>query len=132
MMRFGADSAANIVIPTMILVGSKDRSILSEVPLYRPYLYDNLGSTTKAMVMLNDGDHYIFADACAAALWLIDWDLFGICSDPVWAMDRAHDLINHFTTAFLLATLKGDADAAAALAPDAVSFPGIEYEAQGF
>jgi hypothetical protein len=31
-------------------------------------------------------------------------------------MDRAHDLINHFTTAFLLATLKGDTDAAAALA----------------
>jgi hypothetical protein len=54
------------------------------------------------------------------------------CSDSVWDMDRAHDLINHFTTAFLLATLKDDAEAAAALAPDAVSFPGITYEAQGF
>jgi hypothetical protein len=31
-------------------------------------------------------------------------------------MDRAYNLINHFTTAFLLATLKDDTDAAAALA----------------
>jgi hypothetical protein len=46
-------------------------------------------------------------------------------------MDRAHDLINHFTTAFLLAELYQDADAAA-LAPDAVHFPSVTYEAQGF
>jgi hypothetical protein len=47
-------------------------------------------------------------------------------------MDRAHDLISHFTTAFLLAELYQDADAAAALAPDGVHFPGVTYEAQGF
>ena len=55
-----------------------------------------------------------------------------LCSDPVWDMDRAHDLINHFTTAFLLDVLKGDVEAHAALSPDAVSFPGIVYEAEGF
>ena len=43
-------------------------------------------------------------------------------------MDRAHDLTNHFATAFLLSVLKGDAQAAAALAPEAVQFPGITYE----
>lgn len=47
-------------------------------------------------------------------------------------MDRAHNLINYFTTAFLLGVLKRDKDAHAALAPDAVSFPGITYQAQGF
>ena len=35
-------------------------------------------------------------------------------------------------TAFLLAELKGDADATAALAPENVRFPGIQYEASGF
>ena len=50
--------------------------------------------------------------------WLVDLGLFWGCSDPVWDMDRAHDLINHFATAFFLATLKDDAEAAAALAPD--------------
>jgi hypothetical protein len=53
---------------------------------------------------------------------------FEYCSDEVWDMDRAHDLTNHFVTAFLLAQLYEDADAAAALAPDAVTFPGVRYE----
>lgn len=46
-------------------------------------------------------------------------------------MDRGHNLINHITTAFLLAELVQDADAAAALAPDGVAVPGAAYEAQG-
>jgi hypothetical protein len=52
--------------------------------------------------------------------------------DAVWDKDRIHDLIHHFSTAFLLAELKADEDAAAMLAPDAVAFPGISYEAQGY
>ena len=63
---------------------------------------------------------------------MVDFGLFFLCADPVWDMDRAHDLINHFTTAFLLATLKGDGEARAALAPDAVQFPGVQYETTGF
>ena len=55
-----------------------------------------------------------------------------VCSDAVWDMQRAHDLINHFTTAFLLAKLKDDAEAAAALSPEEVGFPGIAYQAEGF
>ena len=51
---------------------------------------------------------------------------------PVWDMDRVHDLINPFTTAFLLATLKSDTDAAAALAPEQVLSPGIQYQTTGF
>jgi len=58
--------------------------------------------------------------------------LFWLCADPVWDKDRAHDLLNHLITAFLLVALKDDADAGAALAPDQVVFPGITYEAQGF
>jgi hypothetical protein len=40
--------------------------------------------------------------------------------------------MNHLVTAFLLATLKGDSDAAAALALDAVNFSGVEYRTTGF
>ena len=47
-------------------------------------------------------------------------------------MDRAHDLTNHFMTAFLLAELKGDPEAAAALAPENVASPGIQYETTEF
>jgi hypothetical protein len=37
------------------------------------------------------------------------------------------DLIDHFSIGFLLDTLKGDKAAHAALLPDAINFPGIEY-----
>jgi hypothetical protein len=59
---------------------------------------------------------------------LVELGLYFACADPVWDMDRAHDLINHFTTAFLLDTLKGDKDAHAALLAENVSFLGITYE----
>jgi hypothetical protein len=47
-------------------------------------------------------------------------------------MQRAHDLTNHFATAFLLTVLKGDDEAAKALAPENVTFNGIKYETTGF
>jgi len=47
-------------------------------------------------------------------------------------MNRAHDLINHFTTAFLRDMLTGDILAHAALAPSAVDFAGVTYQAEGF
>jgi predicted dienelactone hydrolase len=129
---FGSESARGVTIPAMVLIGSKDRSTFSDMPLYQPYVYDNLGSEMKSLVVFENADHSIYVDSCSAAPWQIDLGAFWLCSDPVWDMDRAHDLINHFTTAFLLATLKGDTDAPAALAPDAVSFPGIMYETTGF
>lgn len=46
---------------------------------------------------------------------------------PVWDKARVLDLIDHFSTAFLLDTLKGDKAAHAVLLPDAATFPGIEY-----
>jgi len=62
----------------------------------------------------------------------VEIDFWWMCIDSIWDRDRTNDLTNHFTTAFLLATLKGDADAAAALAPEAVQFPGITYETVGY
>ena len=52
--------------------------------------------------------------------------LHGACDDlltpqplaPVWDMARAHDLINHFATAFFLAELKDNVAASNALAPN--------------
>jgi predicted dienelactone hydrolase len=129
---FGAESANTITIPTLVMFGSKDRIVDTESDRYQPYAYDNLGATTKALVVFEDGAHMLFAYGCNSMPWLADFGMYWACSDPVWDMDRAHDLINHFTTAFLLAELKGDKDAAAALAPDVVSFPGIAYETTGF
>jgi predicted dienelactone hydrolase len=117
-------------VPTLMIVGSADTSAKPEFHDYP--IYEGLGSAQKGLVVLQGADHLVFLDSCQATPWMVDWGMFSFCADAVWDMDRAHDLINHFTTAFLLATLKGDTDAAAALAPGAVGFPGITYEEQGF
>ncbi len=127
---FGPEGLKGVTVPVMLMTGSQDRFNPPEVNVHQPYEF--VGSTEKSKVVFEGGDHMMFANNCGAVPWLVDLGLFWGCSDPVWDMDRAHDLINHFATAFFLATLKDDAEAAAALAPDQVAFPGITYEAQGF
>ena len=127
---FGPDGVVGVTVPTMLMVGSADRQVSPELSVDTPY--EHLGSTDKALITFENADHMIYFWKCSDGPWVVDFGAHWACSDPVWDMDRAHDLINHFTTAFLLDTLKGDVDAHAALAPDAVSFPGVEYQAQGF
>jgi hypothetical protein len=43
-------------------------------------------------------------------------------------MSRAHDIVNHLSTAFLLSLLKDDVEAAAALEPDAVDFLAVTFD----
>jgi hypothetical protein len=74
----------------------------------------------------------LFANGCESALWLVDIDFWWMCIDPIWDRHRTNDLTNHFVTAFLLAELYDDADAAASLALEVVAFPGITYETTGF
>jgi hypothetical protein len=69
----------------------------------------------------------IFTGPCEATPLLLRLISDEFCSDPGWNRNYAHNLINHFTTAFLLDTLKGDRSAHEALLPAAVQFDGIEY-----
>ena len=127
---FSAEGLQGISAPSMLLIGTADEYVDPDVDVLR--VYDELPSDMKSLIMLDGAAHHVYRDDCEATPWLAEADAFWACSDPVWDMDRAHDLINHFTTAFLLSTLKGDADATAALSPDAVTFPGVEYQSEGF
>jgi predicted dienelactone hydrolase len=112
-------------VPTLIMGGSEDTA---QVPEHSAYLiYEHLGSPKKSHVVFENADHFIFFSQCRDIPWGSEIPYF-ICSDPVWDMDRAHDLINHFVTAFLLAELKDDAEAKKVLVPENVMFPGITYE----
>jgi len=126
----GPEGMRNLSVPLLTIGGSRDTVLPAEWNIAITNEYAS--SAEKALVVLEGGDHYIVGDKCDIMPWLSHLGLAFVCSDSIWDADRAHDLINHFSTAFLLATLKGDTDAAAALAPDAVAFPGITYEAQGF
>ena len=128
--KFGQAGLAEITVPVMAMGGTLDTGA--------PYAwgtaltYEHVSSTTKVLVAFENAEHMIFSSDCDALPLYVDIGFFPLCSDHIWDMDRAHDLINHFATAFLLAELVGDADAAAALAPDGVHFAGVTYEAQGF
>ncbi|HRF96886.1 MAG TPA: hypothetical protein PLZ51_16880, partial [Aggregatilineales bacterium] len=117
----------SITIPMMSLFGSVDPEIR-----WFPAAYENVSSVQKAQVVFNDAGHGIFYNQCEAFPYILDYGFYWACSDPVWDLARTQDLTNHFVTAFLLATLYGDVDAVATLVPDAVSFPGITYKAEGF
>lgn len=62
---------------------------------------------------------------------LIALGRFEQCSDLVWDMQRAHDLTNHFATAFFLAILKDDPAALAALEPTKNEYIAVRYQRDG-
>jgi predicted dienelactone hydrolase len=126
---FGREGVADITVPVMLLGGTGDTIAIPEYNFYP--VYDAL-TAPKTQILFEDAGHMVFFFECADATWLIDMGLSYVCSDAVWDMARAHDLTNHFVTAFFLMELYGDEEAAAALTPDAVSFPGITYETTGY
>ena len=118
---------ASLIVPTMVFTSSRDTINIPEHGAYP--IYEHLGSAVKSLVVFEGADHPLYSDACEVEPWVVDtFDLFWLCADPVWDKDRAHDLINHLITAFLLDTLKGDEAAHAALLAENVSFPGITYD----
>jgi predicted dienelactone hydrolase len=122
---FGQDGLAEITVPVMAIGGTLDRDA--------PYMwgtyptYEHASSATKVRIALLDAEHMIFTGPCEAIPLLLRPFTNDFCSDPGWDRNYAHDLISHFTTAFLLDTLKGDQAAHDALLPAAVQFAGIEY-----
>jgi predicted dienelactone hydrolase len=124
---YGADGLATVNVATLIMYGTVDAGV--------PWMstsYPLVGSQTKAEVVFQNAGHGIFYNHCEAFPYLLDYGVYWACSDAVWDLHRSHDLVNHFTTAFLLDTLKGDTEAHAALAVDAVDFAGVTYQAEGY
>jgi len=127
---FGGGGLDNVKMPVLFVVGSGDTAVGPGIAYRRTF--ESLPSTAKTRVIFENANHLMFMNACPAMPGMAEAGYSWACSDAVWDMDRAHDLINHFVTAFLLAELKGDAEAAKALAPENVTFPGIQYETTAY
>lgn len=123
-MKIG-DPLGAVTVPVMAIGGTLDKDT--------PYMwgthptYEFVSSPAKVRVALVDAEHMIFTGPCEAVPVLLRFVSSEFCSDPGWDRNYAHNLINHFTTAFLLDTLKGDQSAHETLLPEQVQFDGIEY-----
>jgi len=110
----GLDLAA-VKVPTLLLLGASDRWIkLSAIK----GIYEALPAAQKLLVILSGGGHAMFLNPNVP----VPEDGYGALD-----LNRAHDLINHFTTAFLLDVLKGDKEAHKALLPEAVKCEEVQY-----
>ena len=127
---FGQEGLAAINVPVMAIGGTNDNDAPYEWGTYPAYEYAS--SPRKVLISLIDAEHMIFTNPCEKIPFYLK-PVFGeFCSDPGWDRSYAHQLISHFTTAFLLTELKQDSAAFDALAPSEVEFPGMKYEAQGY
>ena len=107
---FDKAGLAKITIPMMAIGGTADTGTPYEWGS-KP-AYDNASSAKKALVTLEGAEHSI-TTSCKNMPWMSETPFYQwVCFDPVWDKDQAQDLINHFSTAFLIDTLKGDAAAA--------------------
>jgi predicted dienelactone hydrolase len=112
---------ASIRIPVLLAAGSSDR--------HRPLwgverVYQNLSIPCKSKLILAGGGHDLFC--IAASDVAVATDVGGL-EPGLWNAHQAHDVINHFTTAFLLDVLKGDPEAREAMRPGAAAFERVHY-----
>lgn len=127
---FGSEGLAEIGVPTLAMGGTLDED--------SPYLwsvsptYEYTSGNPKVRIALTGAEHMIFTGPCQKNPWYLRFLSNEFCADQTWERPYAHALVKHFTTAFLLAELRGDPQAAAELNPESVDFSEIVYDASGY
>lgn len=94
---------STVAVPTFVAVGTNDQVAVPERDAFR--IYDSL-NTTRYMTSLALGGHVLFVDECAPVHDV--YQIWDACTDPVWDLERAHDILNHLTTSFFLTHLMDD------------------------
>jgi predicted dienelactone hydrolase len=125
---FGPAGLSEIAMPVMAIGGTADADSPYMWGTHPTYLYAS--SKTKIKIALKDAEHMIFTAPCEKIIWYLKMFSGEFCADQSWDRTYAHELIQHFTTAFLLAVLKHDSDAAAVLAQGNIDFQGVDYQTE--
>ncbi|NJL93518.1 MAG: alpha/beta fold hydrolase [Anaerolineae bacterium] len=118
---YGEPGLESMNVATLVLVGSLDdvTPAATEAELYAQGI-----SGPAQVITFENAGHFIFVDECFPAA--LEFGLFDLCSDAVWDMPRVHDLINHYSLAFLQAALAGETSAQPGLE---ATFPGVSISA---
>jgi len=127
---FGGAGLAEIEAPVLAIGGTADTD--SPFAWSTEPTFDYVSSPRKIRIALDEAEHMIFTNPCASVRWYARPLAGEFCADTSWNRQQAHDLISHFTTAFLLAELKQDKAAAGELAGETAVFPQIDYESAGY
>ena len=116
--RFGAFRAqdlARVQVPALIVAGDRDDISGFEDGVLR--LFEGLTSAERRLLVFENGGHTLPSVASPEdAIGVFAYE--GFLEDPVWNKNRAQAIMQHFITAFLDLTVKGDPSRAAYL-PDA-------------
>jgi pimeloyl-ACP methyl ester carboxylesterase len=109
---WSADSLARVTAPTLLIGGDKDAIVDFDGGVR--WLFTGLRGANRRLLVYREGGHNIAGDAVsidAAA----SADVVGFLRDPVWRGERINQINQHFITAFLDLTVRGDASKAAYL-----------------
>jgi predicted dienelactone hydrolase len=127
---FGETGLARVNVPVLAIGGTSDMD--SPYAWGTHLTYESVASSSKVEVGLQGAQHMIFTGSCQTRRRLMTLVPEPFCADPVWNRIRAHKLVRHFATAFLLAELNHDVRASRALTSDAPEFLGVTVRAQGY
>ncbi len=126
---FGEAGLAQVKAPTLVVVGDHD-----DVSGYDggvKWIYDHLTGADRRMLVYQNAHHNIVGDGIVSQSER-DFIWAERLEEPVWRRDRILSINRHFVTAFLDATLKGDAAHAAFLnVPTVRADEGVWPLAQG-
>ena len=111
--------------PMMIVRATLDEA--DQLDHHSQRLWDNISSAVKIMVTVENATHR--SHSIAMRRWKPQWRR---CAPSLRGTKfTCKTFTDHLITAFFLDQLTGDTEARAALLPDAVDFPGIDYQAEG-
>ena len=129
-------------VPTLLLSGTKDETTPIADNTERPW--ELISGRPLVRVDIVDGGHQSFSDVCdyqelaptfadapEALVDFIDDFARDGCAPGLIDIDRAHEIIDTYTVAFLQRYVAGDAEAEAYLTPEyAETIPEIDYDAK--
>ena len=127
---FDRTGLAELDVPVLAIGGTADADT--------PYAWGteptfaHASAPRRARATLEDAEHMVFTARCTTARRLLTLVPFGFCDDADGKRVQRQQVIAHLTTAFLLAELEDDPDAARALAPDHGDLPATTYTAVGY
>lgn len=127
---FGQPGLETVAVPVLAMGGTADLD--SPFAWGTRLTYDGVGSDRKVEVALEDAAHLVFAGECRRLRRLLNLVPLGFCSDPGWDRSDARDVTRHYITAFLLAELAQDPEAAQALSAEHQPPPGVGFRTEGY